>query len=545
MPYTIANPPARIKKLPPHAIRIWVSAFNSAWKTYNKDEVRANKVAWAAVKAKYKKVGDKWVRKATELKMPKELIKGAVWTTKYINDLPDSAFAYIMPGGKKDSEGKTVPRSLRKLPYKDKNGKIDLKHLRNALSRAPQTKGIPAGEVKRIQAKLRKILERMRRGAEMTFPIRVSELQFAEEENTTEIQVVPVGTWRHPVYGKIKISEEDIAEFVENFENKVRKDIPITEGHSVGEEEKPAVGWFRRLINKGREGLWAIVEWTKKGKKLLEEKAYKYFSPEFYSLYEDPETHKTYSNVLVGGALTNRPYFKGLRAIVLSEFTFEEGDTTMTLEEILAKDIEELTDEEKAFLREHAEELSDEQKETYKDILAEKEEKEEKEEEEEEKEEKEEEEEEEEEEKVEGSEKGMVQLSEKTLRILERNAKEGVKAMAILRRREAESYVDKMTFSETNPKAIFLPKSREKVVDFLLSLTEKQQKAFKAILAELPKVKLFTELGKAQGVAIKASEQIQKLVEEKMEKNKDLEYRFALEQVLAENPELAEQAERE
>lgn len=37
-----------------------------------------------------------------------------------INDLPDSAFAYIEPGGKKDGEGKTVPRRLRHYPVPDK-----------------------------------------------------------------------------------------------------------------------------------------------------------------------------------------------------------------------------------------------------------------------------------------------------------------------------------------------------------------------------------------------------------------------------------------
>jgi hypothetical protein len=63
-----------------------------------------------------------------------------VWKTAYINDLNDSCFAVIEPGGKKDSEGKTVPRSLRHLPYKDKSGKVDLPHLRNALARLSQTK---------------------------------------------------------------------------------------------------------------------------------------------------------------------------------------------------------------------------------------------------------------------------------------------------------------------------------------------------------------------------------------------------------------------
>ncbi len=53
--------------------------------------------------------------------------------TQAINDLPDSAFAYIEPGGSKDSEGKTTPRELRHFPLHDKA------HVQNALSRAPQS----------------------------------------------------------------------------------------------------------------------------------------------------------------------------------------------------------------------------------------------------------------------------------------------------------------------------------------------------------------------------------------------------------------------
>jgi len=52
---------------------------------------------------------------------------------KQINDLPDSDFAYIGPGGKK-VDGKTVPRSLRHLPI------MDCAHVRNALARVGQTK---------------------------------------------------------------------------------------------------------------------------------------------------------------------------------------------------------------------------------------------------------------------------------------------------------------------------------------------------------------------------------------------------------------------
>lgn len=62
----------------------------------------------------------------------------AEWSTSYINDLPDSSFAYIAPGGQKDGDGKTTPRSLRFYPFKDAQGNVDLPHLRNALARAAQ-----------------------------------------------------------------------------------------------------------------------------------------------------------------------------------------------------------------------------------------------------------------------------------------------------------------------------------------------------------------------------------------------------------------------
>lgn len=61
----------------------------------------------------------------------------AKWTRKHINDLPDSDFLFIEPGGEKDGEGKTVPRELRHLPVKE-NGAWDCPHLSNAAARADQ-----------------------------------------------------------------------------------------------------------------------------------------------------------------------------------------------------------------------------------------------------------------------------------------------------------------------------------------------------------------------------------------------------------------------
>ena len=82
----------------------------------------------------------------------------AEWSTAYVNSLPDTAFFYIAPGGEKDDTGRTTPRSLRKLPYRDEGGDIDLPHLRNALARLGQT-DMPQAAQDRIRREARRLLE--------------------------------------------------------------------------------------------------------------------------------------------------------------------------------------------------------------------------------------------------------------------------------------------------------------------------------------------------------------------------------------------------
>jgi len=84
------------------------------------------------------------------------LEEAAKWTRKYINDLPDSAFLYIEKGGEKDEEGKTVPRNIRHFPYKDADGKIDCPHLKNAISRIPQSTA-PGLDKEAVQKKARSL----------------------------------------------------------------------------------------------------------------------------------------------------------------------------------------------------------------------------------------------------------------------------------------------------------------------------------------------------------------------------------------------------
>ena len=67
MPYASTSelPPA-VRRLPPHAQEIFLSAFNGAWQSYadrspNAQEATAFRVAWVAVKKRYRKAGGVWL----------------------------------------------------------------------------------------------------------------------------------------------------------------------------------------------------------------------------------------------------------------------------------------------------------------------------------------------------------------------------------------------------------------------------------------------------------------------------------------------------
>lgn len=64
MPYaSLGELPAPVKKaLPKHGQQIYRAAFNAAHKEYGGDESKAHATAWAAVKTKYRKKGERWVK---------------------------------------------------------------------------------------------------------------------------------------------------------------------------------------------------------------------------------------------------------------------------------------------------------------------------------------------------------------------------------------------------------------------------------------------------------------------------------------------------
>lgn len=143
-----------------------------------------------------------------------------------------------------------------------------------------------------------------------------SEVELTAEQNTSVIQILRTGSWDHPVYGQFKVDLVDLSQFVQNFKNNVRGvDLCVDVNHH---HEHRAVGWYRDVYQEG-EALFALIEWTPEGKQLITSKQYRYFSPELYFSYRDEESGEVQNNVLVGGGITNRPFFKGMKALQMSE----------------------------------------------------------------------------------------------------------------------------------------------------------------------------------------------------------------------------------
>lgn len=143
-----------------------------------------------------------------------------------------------------------------------------------------------------------------------------SEIELAQDQSTTVVQILRTGSWDHPIYGQFKVDLVDLMQFVQNFKNNVRGvDLCVDVNHH---HEHRAVGWFRNVYQEG-EALFALIEWTAEGKELLTSKQYRYFSPELYFSFRDEETGEVLNNVLIGGGITNRPFFKGMKALQMSE----------------------------------------------------------------------------------------------------------------------------------------------------------------------------------------------------------------------------------
>lgn len=149
------------------------------------------------------------------------------------------------------------------------------------------------------------------------YVVDLSTVELNETDTSSWIMAAPHGKWDHPIYGELDFTPERTKRFADNVKSNVRgQDLDIDYDHKIQTGE--AAGWVKDAESRP-DGLWLLIDWTKEAFGKIKSKAYRYFSPEFVSEWEHPQTGQKYQDVLFGGGITNRPFLKGILPMNLSE----------------------------------------------------------------------------------------------------------------------------------------------------------------------------------------------------------------------------------
>lgn len=145
----------------------------------------------------------------------------------------------------------------------------------------------------------------------------MSSVTLDDATSSSWIQAMPYGKYQHPVHGEIDLNAERGTRFAANVKANVRgQDLDIDYDHK--EKDGKAAGWVRDAEARG-DGVYLKVEWTPPALQAIKNREYRYFSPEFDDQWAHPVTKIVHQDVIFGGALTNRPFLKGILPINLSE----------------------------------------------------------------------------------------------------------------------------------------------------------------------------------------------------------------------------------
>jgi len=143
------------------------------------------------------------------------------------------------------------------------------------------------------------------------------EVGLDEGQTSIWVHAMRPGKYKHAVYGTLNLDKNRLTEFAGSVNRKVRGITPNVNYDHMKYSGK-AAGWINQA-SVDNDGLWLNVDLTEDAASSVRKGEYKYFSPEFANVWEDPQTGKKFKNVLAGGALTNRPFLKDLMPIKLDE----------------------------------------------------------------------------------------------------------------------------------------------------------------------------------------------------------------------------------
>lgn len=155
-----------------------------------------------------------------------------------------------------------------------------------------------------------------------TYLIKLDSVNLSDGD-ATWVHALPLGTYKHPVYGVMDINAERAASYAESVKNKVRGIDPSINYNHDNNSTEGATGWVKDAQARN-DGLWLFVDFVKDAAQKVRDKKFRYFSIEFANEWIDAQGKK-FKDVVIGGALTNRPFMKNLVPINLSEAVVDDA----------------------------------------------------------------------------------------------------------------------------------------------------------------------------------------------------------------------------
>lgn len=160
----------------------------------------------------------------------------------------------------------------------------------------------------------------------------LSEQTTAEGKRYIRVPIAVLGEWDHPSYGKVTFSQDDFNDMQQNWKQGVTGyEPPLFLGHPISKdvmEGDPAVAFLESLYQEGDVlfGQYDPVDdeafdKTRKGH-------YRYSSAEVVRNATSKETGKKVGTLLVGAALTNRPFLTRMPRVEAGVQQFSEPEGT-------------------------------------------------------------------------------------------------------------------------------------------------------------------------------------------------------------------------
>ncbi len=153
---------------------------------------------------------------------------------------------------------------------------------------------------------------------QILIPIESMTFQIRDGKSIGTAQMLPIGKFKHRLFGDIEFTEKKFDNAITNFTKGVPHkpgELALNFNHNIHGSPHVAAGWFIKLA-KADKFLTAEIEFTSDGKKKIEEKEFKFISAETVDNFTDNEDKK-HGFTIVGGGLTNTPFFSQQNPIAM------------------------------------------------------------------------------------------------------------------------------------------------------------------------------------------------------------------------------------